>query len=450
MYLIDEIQFVETNEDEIIMLNLINAAADVINNEIYYKIKNNINELDDNVVAKLKERKYLFDTKEEYETFVKDLDLNINKAEKNSLPCFLVIPTYNCNLRCTYCYERTYKIEKENEERTIKIIDEQYKRINEIVEKYKEKNKGIDNKLIRITIMGGEPLLKTNKNIVKHIIDMAKQKGYTIDAVTNGVDLDEFVDLLDDDCVDHIQVTLDGSRNIHDKRRIFANGKGSFDIIIKNIELALNRNIKIFLRVNVDNENINDLPELAKILTNKFNNNEYLKPYIYLLQDGGCSGDANVVKEEVGIERIFAMEKNNPEMAIFRKKFHPEAFINSIFENQKFQPNLRHCGASMNQYIFDCKGNTYKCWHGIGNDAYRTGVYLPYDKANEEKVNKWENRSTSKLKKCSSCKYRYICGTGCPAATHKGENEFDIEKESCVDYEKLIDTIIKEKMKQVE
>ena len=33
-----------------------------------------------------------------------------------------------------------------------------------------------------------------------------------------------------------------------------------------------------------------------------------------------------------------------------------------------------------------------------------------------------------------------------PAATHKGGDEFDIEKESCVDYEKLIETIIKEKM----
>lgn len=449
MYLINEIQFVKIKEDEMVMLNLINAAADVINNEIYYKLKNNLNKLDDETIDKLKERKYLFDSREEYEEYLKDLNQNINKAEKNSLPCFLIIPTYNCNLRCTYCYERTYKIEKDNEERTIKIINEQYKRINEIVEKYKEKNNKLDNKLIRVTIMGGEPLLKANKSIIKYIIDTAKEKGYSVDAVTNGVDLNEFVDLLDDDCVDHIQVTLDGSRNVHDKRRIFANGKGSFDIIINNIELALKRNIKIFLRVNVDNENIDDLPELARILINKFNNNENLKPYIYLLQDGGCSGDANVVKEEVGIERIFEMEKSNPEISIFRKKFHPEVFINAIFENKKFQPNLRHCGASMNQYIFDCKGNLYKCWHGIGNDAYRTGVYLPNDKIDEGKMNKWKNRSTLNLKKCYLCKYRYICGTGCPAATHKGEDEFDIEKESCVDYERLIDTIIKEKMKQV-
>lgn len=449
MYLIDEVQFVKTDENEIIMLNLINAAADIIDKDTYHKIKNNISKLDEEVINKLKERNYLFDSKDKYEEYIKNLNFNINKAEKNSLPCFLVIPTYNCNLRCTYCYERTYEIKKDNEERTIKIIDEQYKRINEIVKEYKKVNKDIDNRLIRITIMGGEPLLKPNKNIVKHIIDTAKENGYTIDAVTNGVDLDEFVDLLDDNCVDHIQVTLDGSRNIHDKRRIFANGKGSFNIIIKNIELALKRNIKIYLRVNVDNENINDLPELARILIERFKYDENLKPYIYLLQDGGCSGDANVVKEEVGIEKIFAMERKNPEMSIFRKKFHPEAFINSIFENQKFQPNLRHCGASMNQYIFDCKGNTYKCWHGIGNDAYRTGVYLPYDNMNEEKLKKWKNRSTSNLEKCSTCKYRYICGTGCPAATHKGENEFDIEKESCVNYEKLIDTIVKEKIKQV-
>lgn len=65
----------------------------------------------------------------------------------------------------------------------------------------------------------------------------------------------------------------------------------------------------------------------------------------------------------------------------------------------------------------------------------------------KEKNEKWNNRSVLNLKKCKNCNYRYICGTGCPAATHKGEKEFDIEKESCVDYKNLIETIIKEKIK---
>ena len=89
----------------------------------------------------------------------------------------------------------------------------------------------------------------------------------------------------------------------------------------------------------------------------------------------------------------------------------------------------------------------YKCWHGIGNDSYSTGKYIPSINENKEKITKWNNRAVLNLEECKDCNYRYICGTGCPAATHKGENEFDIEKESCVDYRKLIETIIKEKIK---
>lgn len=448
MILIKEIQFVKINENKYVMINLINAAADIIDYNTYEKLTTNLSELDENIIRIMKDRKYIFDTDEEYNEFILQLNKKICEAEKNSPPCFLVIPTYSCNLQCTYCYERTYKIENFNETDLRKIIDTQFDKINDIVEKYKN-NIGMDydSKKIRVTIMGGEPLLSPNKQIIKYIIEKVENKGYTVDAVTNGVDLNDFIDILKSDCVDHIQVTLDGSKEIHDKRRIFASGKGSFDKIMQNLSLALKNDIVIYLRVNVDQENINDLPKLAKILYEKFPNNTNLRPYIYLLQDGGCSGDANVVKEEVGIEKIFELEHKYPEMAIFRKKFHPATFINAIFNNQKFSPSLKHCGAAINQYIFDCKGNVYRCWHGIGNDSYRIGTYLPKENINIEKNEKWNKRSVLNLRKCIHCKYRYICGTGCPAATHKGEDEFDIEKESCVDYESLINVIIKEKIK---
>lgn len=135
-------------------------------------------------------------------------------------------------------------------------------------------------------------------------------------------------------------------------------------------------------------------------------------------------------------------------MKIFRKKFHPEGFINCIFEDEPYQPVLKHCGASKNQYILDCKSNVYKCWHGIGNNDYRIGQFYPDYKINEEKANKWEKRSTKYLEKCKKCKYRYICGTGCPAARHLSDDVMDISEPSCVPYNELIKTIILEKMKR--
>jgi uncharacterized protein len=298
--------------------------------------------------------------------------------------------------------------------------------------------------------MGGEPLLRCNINTIQYIFEQSAKRNYTIDIVSNGVDLSYFLDLFKKykNTLKHIQITVDGVKKVHDQRRIFHNGKGSFDLIINNMKLAIQNEILIVLRVNVDGSNINELSDLADLLVKTFNNSEFLKPYLYLLQDGGCSGEQNIINEKIGIETIFKLEEKNPNMAIFRKKFHPENFIESIFNDIPYQPVLRHCGAAKNQFILDCKSNVYKCWHGIGSNDYRVGVFYPKYELDDKKINDWFNRSVKAIPKCQKCKYRYICGTGCPAAKHMSDDAMDIKSPSCVDYKELLKTIILEKMKK--
>ena len=40
--------------------------------------------------------------------------------------------------------------------------------------------------------------------------------------------------------LNHIQITVDGIKEIHDQRRIFRDGRGSFDLIMNNSKLAIN------------------------------------------------------------------------------------------------------------------------------------------------------------------------------------------------------------------
>ena len=205
--------------------------------------------------------------------------------------------------------------------------------------------------------------------------------------------------------------------------------------------MAVSNNIKVYLRVNVDRDNISDLPNLSKLLVELFGKASTIKPYLYLLQDGGCSGNDKVIEEAIGIKEIFELEKANPSMKIFFKKYHPAKFINSILENKVYNPILRHCGASKNQYIFDFNGCVYKCWHGIGNKEYVCGKI---DKSIEfNKMSKsWQDRSVKNIEKCKSCKYRYLCGTGCLAVTHYTVNDEVLKSASCVDYENLINSLV--------
>lgn len=450
MYLIKEIEFIDYNNNEVIMINLINGATDIIVKDVYNKIiSNDFNKLDKDIIDSLLQRKYLFKSEKEYKKFITDINNRIEMLEKKAIPNFLVVPSYACNLQCIYCYEQTYMIKGTTNINPLKMVDLQFERIDKIMQAYENKYGTVTDD-IRVTIMGGEPLLKCNLEAVAYIFEQSKKRKYTIDIVSNGIDLNYYIKLFNEykDTLDHIQITVDGVKEVHDKRRIFKDGRGSFDLIMNNIHLSLENDITIVLRVNVDSTNINELPELANTLVKEFNYNNRLLPYLYLLQDGGCSGETNIINEEVGIEKIFELEDKNSNMKVFRKKFHPSDFIDSIFNDEPYQPVLRHCGASKNQFILDCKSNIYKCWHGIGNNDYRVGTFYPEYKLDEVKINDWFNRSVKILDKCKNCKYRYICGTGCPAAKHMSENNMNVKEPSCVDYNQLIKTIILEKMKR--
>ncbi|MGI6679933.1 MAG: radical SAM protein [Bdellovibrionota bacterium] len=439
MFIIPEIQFVlDKEKDKIYIINLINAATSLINKDLYNKILNlDFNGIDRATLENLKKRRYLFETENEYKKFITSLEQSIEQKENESIPNFLLIPTYSCNLNCIYCYEKSYKIDNINTRNSIGIFNKYLTIIETILKKYIIDN----NKDVHITLMGGEPLMKKNLELIEHMLKNINSKGYSINIVTNGIELEYFLDLLTKYNVSHIQITLDGDSEINDKRRIYPKGGSSFAKIIENLKLALEKDLKVYLRVNVDEENITGLPNLARILCKNFNNDKNLKPYIYLLQDGGCSGDDKIINENIGINKIYELENKNPEMKIFHKKYHPAKFLQSIFENKIYHPVMRHCGASKNQYIFDFNGRVYKCWHGIGSKESVCGEIndtIKFNSLNDI----WKNRSTKNIKKCNNCKYRYICGTGCPAATHKEVTADIIKTTSCVDYETLINTMI--------
>ena len=259
--------------------------------------------------------------------------------------------------------------------------------------------------------------------------------------ITNGTDLDVYLDeLIRFEC-QSIQITLDGSKEIHDNRRIYKNGNGSYEKIFQNIELALSRNLKIYLRVNLDKDNLVDLPNLAKELLDYFGENDNLVPYVYPMQDGGCLGDGGIIDEIVCIEEIQLLNEKHPQMALFDKKFHASSFMDTVFQNQQFEMKFRNCSATNNQYIFDYKGNIYKCWFGIGNANFKIGTYGKALSLNRQQDALWKNCNIKTLTKCQSCKYRYICGGGC--LSHVMTSADDAKKERCIDFYQIIKAQLK-------
>ena len=145
--------------------------------------------------------------------------------------------TQQCNLRCGYCSysgkymgQRSHANERMSFQTAKKAIDFFLERNNELPE-------------VTISFYGGEPLLEIEliKQCVRYANEQVEGKRIKFNTTTNGT-------LLSDDVVDFlvendfsVGISLDGSKEEHDKNRKFSNGGGSFDIIISNVKRLIER-----------------------------------------------------------------------------------------------------------------------------------------------------------------------------------------------------------------
>lgn len=167
-------------------------------------------------------------------------------------------PTLSCNFRCWYCYENH---ERKNSRMSSVDVDN----ITNLIRNLYHNNSV---KHIMLNFFGGEPLLGFN-DVMQRLIESTRsladeyRKKYSVAVTTNAYLLSfKVVEYLKDRNTNIIQVTLDGNRDVHDKVRFLAGGKGSYDRIVKNIKYAVNSGQRILLRLNISENTGLDVPSL--------------------------------------------------------------------------------------------------------------------------------------------------------------------------------------------
>lgn len=161
-----------------------------------------------------------------------------------------VATTYECNLACIYCYEGKGELEhKRMNKKTAKCVIK-------FIQQLAENN---NSTALRADLFGGEPLLNmpVNRIIAKELSKWCEEnnKDFFMDAITNGTLTTEKVveELTQYNC--RFLVVVDGPKEIHDQRRIYKNGKGTFDDIIDGLHRVVDYGLGIQLRINVDKAN---------------------------------------------------------------------------------------------------------------------------------------------------------------------------------------------------
>lgn len=198
--------------------------------------------------------------------------LLIEKERINEITTYTIFPTTNCNARCSYCFEIGRKKNNMTSKTALKVADY-----------ITTQSKGAN---VVLRWFGGEPLLNINSinlicsNLKKNKIDFESKMA------TNGFLFDKQLVMAIKNLwnLSQVQITIDGRRDYYNKIKQYRTSADAFSKVLSNIHLLTESQIKVIIRLNISDENSEELISLVKNdLIPKFRSNRYVSIYSHLL-----------------------------------------------------------------------------------------------------------------------------------------------------------------------
>ena len=317
------------------------------------------------------------DSINEEELFKKSIERQLH--DTSLFGCWIFV-TEKCNLNCNYCWEKNNNLK--GRDMSQDVCNKMLSWLHELC-----KEKGV--KSLYVTLTGGEPFLNFQAlEIIVKEISMWEVKA-TFCIVSNGVALThDSIIRLSEIGIHTYQITLDGTREIHDKRRCFYSGLGTFKTIINNIWLIakLDSNAQIIVRINIDDDNVENIPKLLRYLI-KIGLNNYV---ILAMADTiiGCKMPSRKLLDR--IVELLSMARNLGFRVLF--------------------PEMNHCWMMYDCWLmFNVDGKIYKCPDFVGQTELSVGDVWEGIKKHEyihqTSFRPWEE--------CLNCEIVGLCRGGC-------------------------------------
>ena len=363
---------------------------------------------------------------------------NNSLLDVNSHLDLTIQPTANCQLGCHYCAQEHSKNNMNND-----VYARTLERVTSKLESKKFKN-------LSVTWYGGEPLnaLSQLKKISTEIIELCKINNVAYDGsiITNALSVKPniFKDLYLNHNVLHYQITLDGTAEHHDKRRITKKGEHTFNIIFKNIIDIINldcyqEKVKepILIRTNIDKTNLNSIKDLVDL----FAENDAQGKIQFSFAPIVDWGDKKYGTIDGFTKRDFADIEIDLLLYAHQKGF---LIDTSLVPKREFMPCMV---VAKDSEVFDAFGNVYPCYeftytpaynedkHKIGNLLDKN--FIPNDLAT---TRNWYNDIRKEdFANCNKCELLPVCGGGCVKNWYNDETgcpsfKFNISDRLLIDY----------------
>ncbi len=261
-----------------------------------------------------------------------------------------------CNMQCNYCYVFENKPIKPlvmSKETAFKAVD-----------------MASNSDRAGIIFFGGEPLL--HRDLIEDIIKYARLKEknssckYFFKITTNGFLLDDsFIDLSIKENI-FIAISIDGTKNSHNKHRIDNNGVGTYDVIIENARYLLKKKPYSPVLMTINPDTVDEYYEGVKSL--------YEVGFSYII----CSLNYAANWTEEDMKRLAHQYELLADFyykhTILEDKFYLSPFevkISSHVNNKTYCHE--RCELGKKQISIGPDGSLYPCVQFVGDKGYTIG-----------------------------------------------------------------------------
>ena len=389
------------------IVNLLTGSADILSSFEAQKLEmiRNGGTSDLKFSAEMEEKGYLSDCETEKKQFRLKYYNAIDQREKEEIQLFFIL-NYSCNFGCTYCYQDQYANPGAAAEGN-EITDAFFKYIKAEFHARKK----------YITVFGGEPLLNNShqRTQIAYLLQKSNEAGLEVCFVTNGYTLVEYKDILKTGKIREIQVTIDGTASFHDSRRTLRGGGKTFDKIVKGVEVCLENGLPVNLRMVIDKQNIDNLPDFAKFAIDKgWTVHPLFKTQIgrnYELHH--CQATRDKLFSRISLyQKIYDLIKVYPHIGEFYKPAY--SVSKYLAENGQLpEPLFDACPACKTEWAFDYTGKIYSCTATVGKQDEALGTFYPIVSRNDQLIGEWESRDITTIAECKTCSVQLACGGGC-------------------------------------
>ena len=290
--------------------------------------------------------------------------------------------TEHCNFRCKYCYEDFSK-------------GRMPQSVVESVKQFMVKQTA-GRKRLYLNWFGGEPLMATDVvlDISRHAKTICEDRGIALSGsvTTNGwyLGVAAMSDLLSAGLTFY-QITLDGDRESHDRMRVRADGKGTFDTIWSNL-LALHETdleFSILLRVHLRPGNLASIRTLFYSVQEKLRADKRFVLGLHpLLNLGGPTQ---------GSFETLTDEECSDMCAALKREFGDDLMVYGDGMNAEDSAKAEGCGLAVcyacksNAFLIRSDGSIGKCTVALDKDFNSVG-FLQADgeiHLNQSRFKKW-------------------------------------------------------------